>query len=323
MRLFPVLLVGLSGCPWVGLAEHERLQDELLKPDPTDTDVDADADSDTDTDTDADTDTSDTGSTLPDCIDDAFEPNENLITATDAGVLPTSVFATMCPDNVSSTLGVPADLFRATINSNQVLRATVSDGLTDACADHEFIVQVFDSNLDQLYTFERSAGACLSVEAGWGAGDYYVLVSTLPGATDRQDYELTLESELCVDNDSDDWLSSSCGGADCFDASPFVFPGAPETVGNGLDEDCDGGDELLATCPVSSVVSQPVLGTLNCGDTRTAPVWDGWSVFVNPGDTVNVVAGQRRRGGRPRGVRDRRRRNFPPRLRRRFGSARR
>lgn len=34
-------------------------------------------------------------------------------------------------------------------------------------------------------------------------------------------------------------------GDDCDDADPFVYPGAPDTAGDGLDTDCDGVDPAL------------------------------------------------------------------------------
>lgn len=33
---------------------------------------------------------------------------------------------------------------------------------------------------------------------------------------------------------------------DCDDADPFVYPGAPDTAGDGLDADCDGSDPVPA-----------------------------------------------------------------------------
>ena len=42
----------------------------------------------------------------------------------------------------------------------------------------------------------------------------------------------------CVDQDGDGERSVTCGGLDCDDAAPTVFPGAPELC-NGVDDDCD------------------------------------------------------------------------------------
>lgn len=43
----------------------------------------------------------------------------------------------------------------------------------------------------------------------------------------------------CTDDDEDGSPARSCGGDDCDDADPDVFPGAPERC-NGRDDDCDG-----------------------------------------------------------------------------------
>jgi hypothetical protein len=50
----------------------------------------------------------------------------------------------------------------------------------------------------------------------------------------------------CTDNDSDGHCSEASGGDDCWDYNPYVYPGAEEVCGNGVDEDCSGTDEA---CP--------------------------------------------------------------------------
>lgn len=46
----------------------------------------------------------------------------------------------------------------------------------------------------------------------------------------------------CPDADRDGYAAADCGGRDCDDHDPRVFPGAPEISGDGRDQDCDGGD---------------------------------------------------------------------------------
>ncbi len=53
----------------------------------------------------------------------------------------------------------------------------------------------------------------------------------------------------CTDADGDGYGSgAACKGPDCDDSKDQVYPGAAETCGNGVDEDCDGQDLPCAYC---------------------------------------------------------------------------
>jgi hypothetical protein len=54
---------------------------------------------------------------------------------------------------------------------------------------------------------------------------------------------------LCTDGDKDGYYAqSTCGtAADCDDADASVHPGAPEVCGDGVDQDCSGGDQACRT----------------------------------------------------------------------------
>ena len=49
-------------------------------------------------------------------------------------------------------------------------------------------------------------------------------------------------SAPCPDADSDGFFSAACGGNDCNDQDPLVNPRGVEVCGDGIDQDCSGGD---------------------------------------------------------------------------------
>jgi hypothetical protein len=52
--------------------------------------------------------------------------------------------------------------------------------------------------------------------------------------------EDTTEIEpTCWDRDDDGYLDEACGGDDCDDSNPDIYPGAPEVCLDGVDQDCD------------------------------------------------------------------------------------
>jgi murein DD-endopeptidase MepM/ murein hydrolase activator NlpD len=63
---------------------------------------------------------------------------------------------------------------------------------------------------------------------------------------EADDYGDTDEEIPCEDADHDGHCSEYSGGDDCWDYNPYVYPGAEEICGDGIDQDCDGMDEA---CP--------------------------------------------------------------------------
>ena len=82
------------------------------------------------------------------------------------------------------------------------------------------------------------------------------------------------------DNDGDGFVGVDCGGDDCDDGTPTVFPGAMELCRGGVDDDCDAladcADTDCAVDPLCMVGSCPdrdlgsALGELSRGTTVTA-----------------------------------------------------
>lgn len=60
----------------------------------------------------------------------------------------------------------------------------------------------------------------------------------------------------CLDVDGDGHTDASCGGDDCNDGDPTVYPGGSEICGDGIDQSCSGGD-------------------LPCGATHESLTWNG------------------------------------------------
>jgi len=62
----------------------------------------------------------------------------------------------------------------------------------------------------------------------------------------------------CCDRDGDGYNSTACGGTDCNDTNPNIYPGATEIYGNGIDDNCNGQTDENGYCGD---------GTCNCGET--------------------------------------------------------
>lgn len=60
---------------------------------------------------------------------------------------------------------------------------------------------------------------------------------------------------LICDADHDGFLSTLIGGTDCNDNDDTIFLGAPETIGDGIDQDCDGSD-LTITGALENTISE-------------------------------------------------------------------
>ena len=78
---------------------------------------------------------------------------------------------------------------------------------------------------------------------------------------------------LCADGDNDGFTDDACGGTDCDDTDPAIYPGALEICGNGLDEDCDTLD-LVADSDNDTYASVGCIGGTDCDDTNA---------LINPG----------------------------------------
>ena len=100
-----------------------------------------------------------------------------------------------------------------------------------------------------------------------------------------------------VDDDGDGYAENQ---GDCDDAVPARNPGAADTVGNGVDENCDGIDGVL---PIESIVVEPANDVMVTGNfeqyTATAILTDGTSADVTSVVVWRAAHRASRRSRRP------------------------
>lgn len=74
-----------------------------------------------------------------------------------------------------------------------------------------------------------------------------------------------------------DGAAGRLGGGDCDDRDPAIYPGAVDTPGDGIDQDCDGADEQAAPAAAEAAAAPPAAAAAQ----RSLPAWDGnWLIIT-------------------------------------------
>jgi hypothetical protein len=105
-------------------------------------------------------------------------------------------------------------------------------------------------------------------------GDHEIKVT----AVDSTGQEASAKGDIIVlscDADGDGFKSLECSGNDCDDSNEFAYPGAPDNVGDNIDENCDGVDGVDAD---KDGVASEASGGTDCNDSNPK---------VKPGEKEN------------------------------------
>lgn len=116
------------------------------------------------------------------------------------------------------------------------------NGLDDDCVDgDENCPATCDDNDEDGFGV---GGACTVQDCDDGNADIFPGNDEICGNDVDEDCNGQAEECVCLDKDGDGYGSGdNCDGPDCDDSNPDVNPEMDEVCGNGLDDDCDDGDE--------------------------------------------------------------------------------
>ncbi|MFC1654507.1 MopE-related protein [Myxococcota bacterium] len=121
------------------------------------------------------------------------------------------------------------------------------------------------SRCGETCTFTHASGSCVAgscvmgnCDTGWGDCDLNPATGCEADLTSEQtcgNCNTSCQANescqngqcifYCADDDGDGYQDANCGGTDCNDGNDTIYPGAPDTCGDGVDQNCDGTDECI------------------------------------------------------------------------------
>lgn len=135
------------------------------------------------------------------------------------------------------------------LNLNTIITAMPAQVSDSATATFKFRCHV-PAGASQCKLDHRQWRKCRSPKTYTGLNEgahiFKVKGTNNSGKVDCTPTEYGWTIDLCIDNDGDGYgTGMACSGSDCDDSNGNIHPGADDVCGNGIDEDCCGGD-----CPV-------------------------------------------------------------------------
>lgn len=123
----------------------------------------------------------------------------------------------------------------------------VPPDIVDPCAvpdrDGDGYRRIDCGGTDCCDTGEEGSMGCSAANApGIHPGASEICEDGIDQDCDGTDLPCDTPCDVVPDRDGDGHLAIECGGDDCDDTNPNVYPGAPEICGDGIDQNCDGKD---------------------------------------------------------------------------------
>ncbi len=188
--------------------------------------------------------------------------------ANQAQVAPEAVYGFQCQVSGEVTLlitNLPCDLDIYVLDSSCDPNTGCVSGSTASYAEDDEVVFTCEAGSQYYVVVEAygtdhldiASGPCLDendqvfspdytlsfdVSAGTGCPENCTdgLDNDLNGQTDCADVTNCGQDPVCCDLDGDGWFGAQCsGGPDCDDDNSAVYPGASDTVGDNVDQNCD------------------------------------------------------------------------------------